>query len=246
MIQILILLIVIGLIFYFFNTKFGERIKLRVSGTTDEIITKDASTPEGAKAYYNVAIAKKEDDYQKMYSFYTQMLGKIKTYEEQLRSFQKESMQLNIKINNCIEEGNDDGAKLFLKRQQEISERVDIVKNALEELRENAKLQKENVDNALVELKDLKAEKDNAILTLETAQVTKALKATAFPVNKEEEKMLEKVRDGVSKTKEEANGSKIAYENSSAVLQHRLDKDMKDKEISDKLEALKKAKNKKI
>lgn len=246
MIQILILLIVIGLIFYFFNTKFGKRIKLRVSGTTDEIITKDASTPEGAKAYYNVAIAKKEDDYQKMYSFYTQMLGKIKTYEEQLRSFQKESMQLNIKINNCIEEGNDDGAKLFLKRQQEISERVDIVKNALEELRENAKLQKENVDNALVELKDLKAEKDNAILTLETAQVTKALKATAFPVNKEEEKMLEKVRDGVSKTKEEANGSKIAYENSSAVLQHRLDKDMKDKEISDKLEALKKAKNKKI
>lgn len=246
MIKILILLIIIGLIFYFFNTKFGERIKLRVSGTTDEIITKDASTPEGAKAYYNVAIAKKEDDYQKMYSFYTQMLGKIKTYEEQLRSFQKESMQLNIKINNCIKEGNDDGAKLFLKRQQEISERVDIVKNALEELRENAKLQKENVDNALVELKDLKAEKDNAILTLETAQVTKTLKATAFPVNKEEEKMLEKVRNGVSKTKEEANGSKIAYENSSAVLQHRLDKDMKDKEISDKLEALKKAKNKKI
>ena len=38
---------------------------MRASGTADEIITKDASTPEGAKAYYNKAIEAKEQDYQK-------------------------------------------------------------------------------------------------------------------------------------------------------------------------------------
>ena len=69
-------------------SKVGKRIRLRASGTADELISRDASTPEGAKAYYNTAITAKEDDYQKAYSIYTQMLGKIQTYEEQLRSLQ--------------------------------------------------------------------------------------------------------------------------------------------------------------
>lgn len=56
--------------------------------------------------------------------------------------------------------------------------------------------------------------------------------------------MLEKVRDGIKKTKEEADGNKIAYESSSSVQQKRLDKKMKDDEIQKKLDALKAAKNK--
>ena len=91
--ELLFILIIICSISVLFLTKFGKRLRLRVSGTADEMVSRDATTPEGAKAYYNTAISKKEEDYQKVYSIYTQMLGKIQTYEEQLRSLQKEDMQ---------------------------------------------------------------------------------------------------------------------------------------------------------
>lgn len=237
LLAILIFVCTIGGVLFF--TKVGKRIRLRASGTADELISKDASTPEGAKAYYNTAIAAKENDYQKAYSIYTQMLGKIQTYEEQLRILQKENMQLNLNINTCVDKNDDEGAKVYLKRQQEVNEKVDIIKNALKELKSNSVLQKETVDNIFVELGDLKSEKENAILTLETAQVTKSLQVTPGISSKEEDKMLEKVRDGIRKTKEEADGSKVAYESSSTVQQMRLDKRMKDEEVDQKLQELK-------
>ena len=242
--ELLIIVVVVVAIVFFFSTKIGKRLRLRASGTADEIITKDASTPDGAKAYYNTAISKKEEDYQKAYAIYTQMLGKIKTYEEQLRAYQKENMQLDLNINNCLENNDDEGVKVCLKRQQEVSDKVDIIKNALKELRENSELQKETVDNIFAELDDLKSEKENAILTLETAQVTKSLQATPRTSTREEDKMLEKVRDGVRKTKEEADGSKVAYESSVTVQQQRLDKRMKDDEVDRKLQELKAARKK--
>lgn len=237
--EILFALIIICAISVLFFTKFGKRLRLRVSGTADEMVSRDATTPEGAKAYYNTAISKKEEDYQKAYSIYTQMLGKIQTYEEQLRSLQKEDMQLNLNINSCIDKNDDNGAKVYLKRQQEVSNKVDIIKNALKELRENSLLQKETVDNIFTELGDLKTEKENAILMLETAQVTKALQATPGTSTREEDKMLERVRDGVRKTKEEADGNKIAYESSSTIQHQRLDKQMKNEDVDRKLQELK-------
>lgn len=241
---VLLIAILIVIVVVLFGTKIGKRVRLRASGTADEIITKDASTPEGAAAYYNTAIAKKEEEYQKTYSIYTQMLGKIQTYEEQLRSLQKENAQLNINIDNCIKKNDDVAAKVYLKRQQEVTDKIVIIKNALNELRENEKLQKETVDEMFEALGELKSEKENAILALETAQVTKSLQATPGINNSEEDKMLEKVRDGVRKTTEEATGNKIAYESSATVQQKRLDKKMKDDEIDRKLEDLKSARKK--
>lgn len=240
LIVILVFVCIIGFVFF---TKTGKRIRLRASGTADEIVSKDASTPEGAKAYYNTAIAKKEEDYQKAHSIYAQMLGKIENYEAQLLTLKKENMQLDINVNSCVEKNDDEGAKVYLTRQQEVTEKITIIKEALKELRENAILQDETLKNMFDELNKLKSEKETAILTLETAQVTKSLQATSVSSN-EEDKMLEKVRDGIKKTKEEADGNKIAYENSSSVQQKRLDKKMKDDEIQKKLDALKAAKNK--
>ena len=97
----------------------------------------------------------------------------------------------------------------------------------------------ETVNTIKTQLSDLKAEKDNAILTLETAQVTKSLQATPGMSSLEEDKMLEKVRDGVKKQKEAADGTKIAYENSASVQKQRLDQKMKDEEIEKKLAELK-------
>ncbi len=233
--------VVIGLLF---ATKSGKRVRLRMSGTADEMISKDASTPEGAKAYYNVAIEKKNNDVIQARTIYSQMLGKISNFDDQLRSLKKDAMRVKLDIQSCIDKNDDDGARVYLKKQQDIEEKMEIIKNALEELKENASLQKETLEVLETELEDLKAEKDNAVLTLETAQVTKSLQATVGSSNQEEDKMLEKVRDGIKRQKEEADGTKIAYENSTSVQQQRLDKKMKDDEIEKKLKDLKAKKGK--
>lgn len=238
---VVLICVAIGLLF---ATKSGKRVRLRMSGTADEMISKDASTPEGAKAYYNVAIEKKNNDVIQARTVYSQMLGKISNFDDQLRSLKKDAMRVKLDIQSCIDKNDDDGARVYLKKQQDIEEKMEIIKNALEELKENASLQKETLETLETELEDLKAEKDNAVLTLETAQVTKSLQATVGSSNKEEDKMLEKVRDGIKKQKEEADGTKIAYENSTSVQQQRLDKKMKDDEIEKKLRDLKAKKGK--
>lgn len=241
---LIVFIIVICVIALLFFTKTGKRLRLRASGTADEVITKDASTPEGAKAYYNTAISKKEEEYQKAHAIYAQMLGKIENYETQLRSLKKENMQLDLNITSCVEKNDDDGAKVYLTRQQEVTDKIDIIKEAVKELKENANLQDETLKDMFDELNKLKSEKETSILALETAQVTKSLKATPGISTNEEDKLLNKVRDGVKKTKEEADGNKIAYENSATVQQKRLDKKMKDEEIQKKLEQLKAARKK--
>ena len=89
------------------------------------------------------------------------------------------------------------------------------------------------------ELNRLKSEKEKSILELEAAQTRKNLKVTSLSSSAEEDKMLEKVREGIKKVKEEADGNKIAYENSTDVQQKRLDKKMKDDEIQRQLDKLK-------
>ena len=235
---VLLVIVVLAILFFFLRTKTGKRLKLRASGTAAEAISKDASTPEGAKAYYNVAIEKKEEDLAKANVIYTQMLGKISNYEDQIRGYKKDLMKTEININSCVEKNDDEGAKVYLKEQQDLEEKVAIIKDALTGLKENAKLQEETVKGIRTQLSDLKAEKDNAVLTLETVQVTKSLQATGVS-SAEEDKMLEKVRDGIKKQKEAADGVKVAYENSTAVQKQRLDQKMKNEEIEKKLAELK-------
>lgn len=245
MVVTLIILITTAVgIIWFLNTKTGKRIRLRASGTANEMLNQDASTPEGAKAYYNAAIEKKEEDYSKANTIYSQMLGKISSFEQNLRTLQKEDMSLNLDINACIDQGNDEGAKVYLQKQEEVKEKVEVLKNSLKELRENARLQKETVDKLYEDIGQLKAEKDKAVFTLETVESTKALKPDLGVGNNEQEKMLEKVREGVQKAKEESDGNRIAYESSADVQKKRLDKQMKDAEIDKKLAELKAKKGK--
>lgn len=238
------IIVVIAMICFFKFTKTGKRLKIRVSGTSDEKFTEDASTPEGAKAYYNSAIALAEKKYSDEYGKYIQQTGKIKSYEEQLRVLKKEDMQLDLNIKSCIDKNDDNAAKVYLIKQKNNEEKAEIIKKNLEDLRSAAKLQDEVVKNLHDELENLKAEKEVSILALETAEATKSLQATSGISTNEEDKMLEKVREGVKKSKEVAEGSKIAYESSYEVQKKRLDKQMKDDEIQKKLDELKAGKKK--
>lgn len=242
-IVMIVILVLVGL-YFFFNSKIGKRVRIRASGTANEAIQKDASTPEGAKAYYNAAIEKKEDELQQENVRYQQMLGKISNYEDDLFHLKKDAMKADVNVNACVDRGDDEAAKVYLKEQQELNDKIDFIKSTLKEWKENADVQKEKVEVLQQQLNDLKAEKESAVLTLETAQPSKAFNVTPGVSSSEEEKMLEKVRDGVKKQKEAADGARIVYESSTIVQKQRLDKKMKDDEIDKKLQELKAKKGK--
>lgn len=241
---LIIVILVIAAVIFFTTTKTGKRLKMRASGTADEMISNDASTPDGAKAYYNSIISKKEDSYIKANSLYTQIEGKIQNYETQLRQLQKENMQMDLSVASCIDRNDDESAKAYLAKQQEVADKIETIKTTLKELKENRDVQKENLTALQEEIKSLKAEKDKAVFTLEAAETVKSLQSIPNTSMQEENKMLEKVREGVQKTKEQADGTRIAYENSADVQMKRLDKRMKDEELQKKLDSLKAAKKK--
>ena len=243
-IVVLIAVVICIVLFVARTTRIGKRVSLRVAGTADEAIQKDAATPEGAKAYYNAAIEKKENELQQENVRYQQMLGKISNYEDDLFHLKKDAMKADVNVNACVDRGDDEAAKVYLKEQQELNDKIDFIKNTLKEWKENADVQKEKVEVLQQQLNDLKAEKESAVLTLETAQASKAFNVTPGVSSSEEEKMLEKVRDGVKKQKEAADGARIAYESSTTVQKQRLDKKMKDDEIDKKLQELKAKKGK--
>lgn len=241
---LIIVILVVAVIVFFTTTKTGKRLKMRASGTADEMISNDASTPDGAKAYYNSIISKKEDSYIKANSLYTQIEGKIQNYETQLRQLQKENMQMDLSVASCIDRNDDESAKVYLAKQQEVTDKIETIKTTLKELKENRDVQKENLTALQEEIKSLKVEKDKAVFTLEAAETVKSLQSIPNTSTQEENKMLEKVREGVQKTKEQADGTRIAYENSADVQMKRLDKRMKDEELQKKLNSLKAAKKK--
>ena len=155
----------------------------------------------------------------------------------------KDDMQLNLNINSCIDKNDDNAAKVYLKKQQEVTEKIGIIKDALTRMKKDVKLHEERKDKIFEELNELKSEKSTSLLKLEAAQDAESLKAPEVSSN-EEDKMLEKVREAIKKKEKEATGNRIAYDNSASVQQDRLDKQMKDDEIERKLEQLKAVKKK--
>lgn len=232
--------VVIACIFAANYTTIGKRIWLRIRGTADEAMIHDASTPQGAAAYYNSAIEEKDRIYSSAVNTLSQMMGKVQTYEQQLRDCKKQKMKYDMDIKTCIASGDDDTARILLKKQAELDDKIEILKASVTELNNNVQMQQENVDALKEEIEALKAEKDKSILELETSQAIQALKVDDIAAT-EEDKMLEKVRDGVQKAKEAATGHKIAYENSDAVQQKRIDQRMRDADVEAKLQELKKA-----
>lgn len=234
------LVFIVVAIVMFVQTPLGKRVWLRIRGTADEVMIHDASTPQGAAAYYNSAIEEKDKVYTNAINTLSQMTGKVQTYEQQLRDCKKQKMKYDIDIKTCIESGDDDTARMLLKKQAELDDKIEILKTSVAELKNNVQIQQENVDTLKEEMEALKAEKDKSILELETSQAIQALKVDDIATT-EEDKMLEKVRDGVQKAKEAATGHKIAYENSDTVQQKRIDQRMRDADVEAKLQELKKA-----
>ena len=151
---------------------------------------------------------------------------------------------LQFSINACLDKGDDNDAKQFLTQQSVNSDKIETLKQGLVDLKNSEAQLKEMLDQYDEHIEELIAEKETSVMTLEVAQTVQSLKAVSGCSTSEKDKMLDKVRDGVKKAKQDADGVRIAYESSSSVQQQRLDKQMKDDEVQRKLDQLKAARKK--
>lgn len=240
---VVIALIIVALIL---NKPFRQQLLIKFRGRTDEIMNQDASTPEGAKDYYNVAIREKEEFYNKASILYSEICGKVDSSEKELYQTKKELMRIENEIGRCLDANNEEDAMQFAMKKETLDSKMEVLKNTIEELKEAREHQKEVRDQAAIELNELKQEKERVVYELEANSQIIDIHASMDENNitSESNRMLERVREGAKKTKERARGSRIAYESSAQAMDRRLEQTARENSARETLERIKRERNK--
>ena len=86
------------------------------------------------------------------------------------------------------------------------------------------KRKEDNRDQAAEELQKLKEEKEQVLFQMEAdSQIIELHQSMdSLNTNNESDRMLERVREGARKTRERAEGSRIAYDSSAQAYERRL------------------------
>lgn len=238
-------LVAVGVLFII-NRPFLKQLIVKFRGRTEEVMNKDAMTPEGAADYYNAAIQEKEENYRKANQFFVEITGKLDASEKDLYDVKKELARLDQNINSAIDAGKDDDAIVFQMKKENLLMKTDTLKNMIGELKESKQHQQEVKDQMAKELDDLKQEKEKTIFELQANdQIIKLHESmNAATSSSETDRMLEKVRAGANKTREMATGSKIAYETSTDTVERRAEQSAREEEARKKIEELKQKRGK--
>lgn len=243
-----IIMVAVGIvaIALFVNKPFRQQILTKFKGRTDEIMAQDASTPEGAKDYYNAAIREKESFYNKASSSFTEIAGKLDTTEKDLYQTNKELMKLNREINACIDSGDEDSAMQYALKKDTLETKINVLKNTIEEMKVAKTYQQEIRDQASIELQKLREEKEQVLYQLEADSQIIALHQSLDGMNtsNESERMLEQVRSGARRARERAEGSRIAYNSSSQANDRRLEVSERERNARKTIEELKRQRGK--
>ena len=243
---IILLIIAIITIALLVNKPFRQQLLIKFRGRTEEIMNIDASTPEGAKDYYNVAIQEKEKIYNNTHDLYVSVSGKLKNKEDLLYKIHKEIAEINREIEKCINENRDEDAMHYSLKIETLEDKAQVLKSAVKELEKVTEEQKELTEKAEFELKKLKEEKERVLFELESNRQIMEVHASIDEnvTNSETERMLEKVRDSNEKIKEKALGSRIVYESSSQARDTRLAKQSRESSARERIERMKRERNK--
>lgn len=206
------------------NKPFCKQLLVKFRGRTDEIMRQDASTPEGAKDYYNAAIREKEEFYNRASATYSEISGKLDSAEKDLYQTSKEIMKTTQQLNLCVDNNNDTDAMAYANKKVTLESKAEVLKETIAEMKEAQKHQKEVRDQAAIDLQKLREEKEQVVFQLEADQQMIELHQSLdnLSLNNESERMLERVREGAKKTRERAKGSKIAYETSAQAADNRM------------------------
>ena len=219
---VLAVVVVVGLVLL--NKPFCQQLLVKFRGRTDEIMRRDASTPEGAKDYYNAAIREKEEFYNRASATYSEISGKVDSAEKDLYQTKKEIMKTVQQLNLCIDSNNDTDAMAYANKKVTLESKAEILAETIVEMKEAQKHQKELRDQAAIDLQKLREEKEQVVFQLEADQQMIELHQSldTLALNNESDRMLERVREGAKKTREKARGSKIAYETSAQATDNRM------------------------
>lgn len=243
---IAIVAIVIVVLILFFTTPFGKQIRVKLRGRTDEVMRQDASTPEGARDYYNAAIRDKEEFYNKASSTFAEISGKLDNAEKDLYQANKDIMKVTQQINSCIDSNDDDTAMQYAMKKTTLENKINVLRDTIKEMQEAKKHQQEIRDQAASELQKLKEEKEQVLFQMEADSQIIALHQSmdSLNINNESERMLERVREGAKKTREKAEGSRIAYDSSTQAADRRLEKTERERNARQMLEEMKRQRGK--
>lgn len=243
---IVLVVIVFIIIALAFNKTFRQQLLVKFKGKTETIMEQDAQTVDGARDYYNVAIREKQDFASKASAMYAEISGKVDRTEKDLYEANKEFMHINKQLNRCIDEDNDNDAMTYAMKKQTLESKIEVLKSTLAELKEAKVHQKEVRDAAEEELNKLKAEKERTLYQMEAdAQMIELHQSLDnLTANNETERMLEKVRDGAKKTRERAEGSRIAYDSSTQAADRRFERDEQNRNARELVEELKRQRGK--
>lgn len=246
MFVVIVVWVILGLII-FLNSSFGKQLRVKLKGRTDEVMIQDASTPEGAKDYYNVAIREKEEFYNKVSLTFAEISGKLDTAEKELYQSNKEIMRITKQINNCFDENNEDLAMQYAMKKATLENKITVLKNTIDEMKTAKEHQKEIRDQASIDLQKLKEEKEQVIFQMEAdSQIIELHQSMdGLNMNNESERMLERVREGAKKTRERAEGSRIAYDSSSQANERRLEASERERNARRILNQMKQQRNNK-
>lgn len=238
--------LVIVIILLIINKPFVAQLLIKFKGRTEEVMNKDAMTPEGAADFYNVAIQEKEQNYRKANQLFVEVTGKLDAAEKDLYDVKKQIARLDQNINSAIDAGKDDDAMVFQMKKENLLVKTDTLKNMIGELKESKQHQQEVKDQMAKELDDLKQEKEKTIFELQANdQIIKLHESmNAATSSSETDRMLEKARAGANKTREMATGSKIAYETSTDTVERRAERSAREEEARKKIEELKQKRGK--
>lgn len=238
--------LVIVIILVLFCTTFGKQLQVKARGRADEVMRQDASTVEGARDYYNAAIREKEDFYNKASTSFAEISGKLDSSEKELYQSNKELMRITNEINKCIDDNNDTDAMIYAMKKATLQQKIDILKDTIEELKEAKNHQKEIRDQAAEELQKLKEEKDITLYQMEADRQVIQLHESmdSLNMNNETDRMLERVREGAKKTRERAEGSRIAYDSSAQAQDRRLEVSERERNARQMLEEMKRNRGK--
>ena len=241
-----IILIAVIILTLLLNKPFRQQLLVKFRGRTDEMMRQDASTPEGAKDYYNAAIREKEDFYNKASATYAEISGKLDSTEKDLYQANKDIMKVTQQLNQCIDNNNDEDAMTYAMKKTTLENKVEVLKETIVEIKEAQTHQKEVRDQAASDLQKLREEKERVVFQLEAdSQIIELHQSLdSIAANNESDRMLERVREGAKKAREKAEGSRIAYETSSQAADRRLAREERDREARRMVEELKRQRGK--
>ena len=242
---VLIIIIAIAAVILLFTTV-GKQLRVKFKGRADELMNKDASTPEGAKDYYNAAIMEKQEFYQKASQSFAEVSGRLDAAEKDLYQAQKDKNKILQQINSCLDSNDEDTAKQYAMRKVTLDEKIEVLKNTINELKAAKQQQQEIRDHAGKSLQELREEKERVVFQMEADEQIIDLHNSmdSLSINNESERMLEKVREGAKKKRQHAEGTKIAYDSSEQAMDIRLKKSERDRSAQDVLDEIKRQRGK--